>query len=150
MHFLWDFLQNMLENGDSNLQTKFGVRVHITSNIFKIIKFKNHGIAPTPLTSQLWKLTLPPEWVVGSKFFALKRKKKLRKSTVKGRHIYVHHVNVGTPGLWTRLINYISTKFMFAFTLNWQLINMIDFFFVHICLHTRPTDRYTKFCEKVP
>ena len=38
----------MLENGDSNLQTKFGVGVHITSNIFKIIQFKNHGIAPTP------------------------------------------------------------------------------------------------------
>ena len=50
-------LQNMLENSDSNLQTKFGV--HITSNIFKIIHFKNHGIALTP-TSQLWKLTLPP------------------------------------------------------------------------------------------
>ena len=48
MQFLWDFMQNMLENGDSNLQTKFGVRVHITSNIFKIIQFKNHGIAPTP------------------------------------------------------------------------------------------------------
>ena len=31
----WDFLQNMLENGDSNLQTKFGV--HITSNILKKI-----------------------------------------------------------------------------------------------------------------
>ena len=36
----------MLENGHSNMQTKFGV--HITSNIFKIIQFKNHGIAPTP------------------------------------------------------------------------------------------------------
>ena len=58
MRFSWDFLQNMLENGDSNLQTKFGV--HITLNIFKIIQFKNHGIEPTPLTSQLWKLTLPP------------------------------------------------------------------------------------------
>ena len=51
MRFSWDFLQNMLENGHSNLQTKFGV--HITSNIFKIIQFKHHGIAPTPLTSQL-------------------------------------------------------------------------------------------------
>ena len=38
----------MLENGDSNLQIKFGVRVHITSNIFKLIQFKNHEIAPTP------------------------------------------------------------------------------------------------------
>ena len=36
----------MLENCDSNLQSKFGV--HITSNIFKIIQFKNHGIASTP------------------------------------------------------------------------------------------------------
>ena len=35
------FLQNMLENGHSNLQTKFGE--HFTSNILKIIKFKNHG-----------------------------------------------------------------------------------------------------------
>ena len=46
MRFSLDFLQNMLENGNSNLQTKFGV--HITSNIFKNIQFKNHGIAPTP------------------------------------------------------------------------------------------------------
>ena len=35
--FLYDFLKNMLENDDFNLQTKFGV--HITSNIFKIIQF---------------------------------------------------------------------------------------------------------------
>ena len=35
MRFSWDFLQNMFKNGDSNLQTKFGV--HITSDIFKII-----------------------------------------------------------------------------------------------------------------
>ena len=46
MRFSWDFLQNMIENGHSNLQTKF--EVHITSNIFKIIQFKNHVIAPTP------------------------------------------------------------------------------------------------------
>ena len=32
------FLQNMLENGHSNLQTKFGV--HITSIIFKIFQLK--------------------------------------------------------------------------------------------------------------
>ena len=31
------FLLNMLENVDSNLQTKF--EVHVTSNIFKIIQF---------------------------------------------------------------------------------------------------------------
>ena len=30
-------LRNMLENDNSNLQTK--LRVHITSNIFKIIQF---------------------------------------------------------------------------------------------------------------
>ena len=46
MRFSWDVLQNMLDNGHSNLQTKFGV--HITSDIFKIIQFKNHRIAPTP------------------------------------------------------------------------------------------------------
>ena len=46
MGFQGIFLQNMLENGYSILQTKFGV--HITSNIFKIIQFKNHRIAPTP------------------------------------------------------------------------------------------------------
>ena len=40
------FAKKMLENGHSNLQTKLWV--HITSNIFKIIHFKNHGIAPTP------------------------------------------------------------------------------------------------------
>ena len=51
MRFSWDFLQNMSENDHSNLQTKFGE--HITSNIFKIIQFKYHGIAPTPPTSQL-------------------------------------------------------------------------------------------------
>ena len=51
MRFSWDFLQNMLENGDSNLQTKFGV--HITLNIFKIMQFKNHAITPTPPAFQL-------------------------------------------------------------------------------------------------
>ena len=37
MWFSWEFLLNMLENDDSNLQTKFGM--HITSNIFKIMHF---------------------------------------------------------------------------------------------------------------
>ena len=59
MQFLWDFLQNVLENGDSNLQTKFGVRVHITSNIFKIIQFKNHGIASTPWPPNFESLPYP-------------------------------------------------------------------------------------------
>ena len=45
------FFANMLEHDDSNLQTKF--EVHITSNIFKIIQFYNHGMAPTPLIAQL-------------------------------------------------------------------------------------------------
>ena len=63
------FLQNMLENGHSNMQTKFGV--HITSNIFKIIQFKNHGIAPTP---RLPTLKAYPTPGVGGRFeiFSLK------------------------------------------------------------------------------
>ena len=60
------FVLDMLETDDSNLQTKFGV--HITSNIFKIIQFSDHGITPTP-TSQFWKLTLPPGEEVSSDFF---------------------------------------------------------------------------------
>ena len=52
-----------LENDDSNLENK------VTSNIFKITLFQNYRIAPAPVTSQLWKLTLPPGKVVGSKFF---------------------------------------------------------------------------------
>ena len=58
------FLQNMLENGHSNLQAKF--EVHITSNIFKKIKFKNHGIAPTPL--DLPTLKAYPTPGVGGRF----------------------------------------------------------------------------------
>ena len=47
MRFSWDFFCKICyKNAHSNLQTKF--RVHITSNIFKKIQFKNHGIAPTP------------------------------------------------------------------------------------------------------
>ena len=53
------FLLNMLENDNSNLQAKFGL--HITSNISKVTKLQNHGIASTESpTAQLWKLTLPP------------------------------------------------------------------------------------------
>ena len=37
MQFSWDFLLNMFDYDDSNLQTKF--RVRITSNSFKIIQF---------------------------------------------------------------------------------------------------------------
>ena len=72
MRFLWDFLQNMLENGDSNLQTKFGVRVHITSNIFKIIQFKNHGIAHPP--PHLPTLKAYPTPGVGGRFKILSLK----------------------------------------------------------------------------
>ena len=57
MQFSWDFLQKKLENGNSNLQTKFGV--HITSNIFKIIQFKNHGITQTPRPPNLESLPNP-------------------------------------------------------------------------------------------
>ena len=65
-------MQNMLENGDSNLQTKFGVRVHITSNSFKIIQFKNHGIAPTPPDLPTLKAYPTPE--VGGRFEILSLK----------------------------------------------------------------------------
>ena len=69
MRFSWDFLQNMLENDHSNLQTKFGV--HITSNIFKIIQFKNLGIAQPP---DLPTLKAYPTPGVGGRFeiFSLK------------------------------------------------------------------------------
>ena len=33
MRFSWDFLQNMLENSHSNMQTKFGVHIHMVSNM---------------------------------------------------------------------------------------------------------------------
>ena len=68
MWFSWDILQSMLENDDSKLQSKFGV--HITSNIFKIIQFKNYGIAPTPLPT----LKAYPTLGEGGrfKFFSLK------------------------------------------------------------------------------
>ena len=66
MQFSWNFLQNMLENGHSNLQTKLWV--HITSNILKIIHFKNHGIAPTPPPPDLPTLKAYPTPVVGGRF----------------------------------------------------------------------------------
>ena len=74
MRFSWDFLQNMLENGHSNLQTRFGV--HITSNIFKIFQFKNHRIAPTP--PHLPTLKAYPTPGVGGRFeiFSLKWRKR--------------------------------------------------------------------------
>ena len=63
MRFSWDILLNMLENDVCNLQTNFGV--HITSNIFKIIQFKNHIITPPP--SQ-WKLAPSSGDMVGVLF----------------------------------------------------------------------------------
>ena len=63
MRFSLEFFRNMLENGHSNLQTKFGV--HITSNIFKIIQFKNHAIAPAP---HLPTLKACPTSGVGGRF----------------------------------------------------------------------------------
>ena len=49
MRFSWEFLLNMfmmLDNDDSNLQTKFGV--HITSNIFKKSNLKITGSHQPP------------------------------------------------------------------------------------------------------
>ena len=75
MRFSWDFLQNMLENGHYNLQTNLWL--HITSNIFKISNSKITGSHQPPLTSQLWKLTLPPG--VGGRFgiFSLKWRERM-------------------------------------------------------------------------
>ena len=76
MRFSWDVLQNMLENGHSNLQTNLWV--HIASNIFKISNSKITGLhQPPPPTSQLWKLTLPPG--VGGRFgiFPLKWRERM-------------------------------------------------------------------------
>ena len=71
------FLQNMLENGHSNMKTKF--RVHITSNIFKIIQFKNHGIAPTPPPPDLPTLKAYLTPGVGGRFkmFSLKWRERM-------------------------------------------------------------------------
>ena len=71
MRFSWDFLQNMLENGHSNLQTNLWE--NITSNIFKISNSKNHGIAPTP-PPHLPTLKAYPTSGVGGRFgiFSLK------------------------------------------------------------------------------
>ena len=54
MQSLWNFLLNILENDNSNLQTKFGVQIT--------------GLHQHP-TSRLWKLTLSPGEVVCSIFF---------------------------------------------------------------------------------
>ena len=58
------FFAKYVRKGHSNLQTKLWV--HITSNIFKIIQFKNHGIAPTP--PDLPTLKAYPTLGVGGRF----------------------------------------------------------------------------------
>ena len=69
MRFSYDFLLKMLENDDpTNLQTKFGV--HITSNIFQITKFENHGI--TILDLPTLKTYPTPGGGVTFEFFSLK------------------------------------------------------------------------------
>ena len=70
MRFSWDFLQNMLENGDSNLQTNLWV--HITSNIFKISNSKITGSHQPP--PDLPTLKAYPTPGVGGRFgiFSLK------------------------------------------------------------------------------
>ena len=63
MRFSWDFLQNMLENGHSNLQTNLWV--HITSNIFKISNSKITGLHQPPDLPTLKAYTTPG---VGGRF----------------------------------------------------------------------------------
>ena len=57
MRFSWDFLQNMLENGHSNLQTNLWV--HITSNIFKISNSKIKGSHQPPWPPNFESLPYP-------------------------------------------------------------------------------------------
>ena len=57
MQFSWDVLQNMLENGASNMQTKFGV--HTTLNVFKTIQFKITGSHQPPPPSNFKSLPYP-------------------------------------------------------------------------------------------
>ena len=74
MRFSWDFLQNMLENGHSNLKTNLWV--HITSNIFKIIQFKTDRTNPPP---PLLTLKAYPTLGVGGRFgiFSLKWRERM-------------------------------------------------------------------------
>ena len=57
MRFSWDFLQNMLENGHSNLQTNLWV--HIASNIFKISNSKITGLPQPPWPPNFESLPYP-------------------------------------------------------------------------------------------
>ena len=74
MRFSWDFLQNMLENGHSNLQTNLWV--HITSNIFKISNSKITGSQTPP---DLPTLKAYPTPGVGGRFgiFSLKWRERM-------------------------------------------------------------------------
>ena len=71
MRFSWDFLQNMLENGHSNLQTKFGV--HITSKNFKKSNLKITG-SHHPPPPHLPTLKAYPTPGVGGRFEILSLK----------------------------------------------------------------------------
>ena len=75
MRFSWDFLQNMLENGHSNLQTNLWV--HITSNIFKISNSKITGSHQPP--PDLPTLKAYPTPGVGGRFeiFSLKWRERM-------------------------------------------------------------------------
>ena len=75
MWFSWDFLQNMLENGHSNLQTNLWV--YITSNIFKIYNSKITGSHNPP--PHLPTLKAYPTPSVGDRFgiFSLKWRERM-------------------------------------------------------------------------
>ena len=75
MRFSWDFLQNLLENGHSNLQTDLWV--HITSNIFKISNSKITGSHQPP--PHLPTLKAYPTPGVGGRFgiFLLKWRERM-------------------------------------------------------------------------
>ena len=75
MRFSCDILQNMLENGHSNLQTNLWV--HITSNIFKISNSKIAGSHQPPPDLPTLKAYLTPG--VGGRFgiFSLKWRERM-------------------------------------------------------------------------
>ena len=76
MRFSWDFLQNMLENGHSNMQAKLMSAYHF--KYFQNIQFKNHGIAPTPRPPNFETLPYPRcRWKVRNFFAKMKGKDEL-------------------------------------------------------------------------
>ena len=77
MRFSWNFLQNMLENGHSNLQTNLWV--HITSNIFKISNSKSRDRTNHPPPPDLPTLRAYPTPGVGGRFgiFSLKWRERM-------------------------------------------------------------------------